>query len=144
MNVERVTQIFHGHRRTFDVPAGTTRANASVPEVFSGLRGFPQSKIASVSLFVPVGLDAGARLNSRHVDFRKAAVCRKPGNAVVNRTVALIGDTLLAKTLDKSNHVVNMIRSTNELLRLLEVKRIHISKECLDIFLSVFADADFR
>src|SRR5438128_7355364 len=41
MNVQGFTEIFHGHGRTFDVPARAARADFRFPKMFTGFRRFP-------------------------------------------------------------------------------------------------------
>ena len=50
MDVEGLAQVFHAHRRAFDMPAGTARAPGAVPGGFARLGSFPQRKIRRVFL----------------------------------------------------------------------------------------------
>src|SRR4051812_33181243 len=52
MDIERLAQEFHAHRRAFDVPAGPARSPRAVPLWLARLGGFPQGEIAGVALLV--------------------------------------------------------------------------------------------
>src|ERR1700722_2830773 len=65
VNVQSFTQIFHGHRRTFNVPTGAARPNAGLPEMLAFLRRLPQREIASAFFFVAVHVHASAGLDAR-------------------------------------------------------------------------------
>src|SRR5262249_57555932 len=57
VNVERLAERFHRHRRAFDVPTGTALAQFRLPERLARLRGFPQHKITDVFLVIFVGVN---------------------------------------------------------------------------------------
>src|SRR5712664_2250256 len=74
VNVQRVSQIFHGHRGALDVPARPAGPDWRFPEVLTGLRRFPQGEIPSAFFFVAIIVDARAGLNSRQVNLRELSV----------------------------------------------------------------------
>jgi hypothetical protein len=41
VNIERFTEVFHGHGGAFDVPARPAGADRSLPETFARLGRFP-------------------------------------------------------------------------------------------------------
>src|SRR5438128_11029515 len=88
MNIKSLSQVFHRHRRAFNVPAWPAVSQAGVPGrlVRSRCR-FPQSEIARVFLLVTVCIDAFARAGyvACKVNPRELAVFRERANAIINR-----------------------------------------------------------
>src|ERR1700722_5056551 len=68
VNVQGLTKIFHGHRRTFDVPTRAALTDGRLPEMLAGLWCFPKSKVSCALFFVAIDIDARAGLNSCHVN----------------------------------------------------------------------------
>ena len=101
VNVQRVAQIFHGHGGAFDVPAGASRADRRLPEMFAGLGRFPQGEVARVVLVVAIHVHARAGLHAAHVDFRKLAVRRKFRDAEIGRAFAGVRESLFGEPLDQ-------------------------------------------
>src|SRR6267154_6825339 len=81
VNVQRLAQILHSHRRAFNVPPGTPRADGGLPKMFSKFRRLPQRKIARAFFFVAVVVHARARLNPRQIDLRELSVLGKLSDA---------------------------------------------------------------
>src|SRR5690242_7838270 len=69
MDIQSVTQIFHSHRGTLDVPARASGTNARLPEEFAGLGRLPQRKVACIRFLVTIHVHTRASLNSAHVHF---------------------------------------------------------------------------
>ncbi len=90
VNIQCLAEIFHGHRGTLNVPAGSPRAERCVPEMLPRFRRFPQRKIPRTLFFVAIVVDARARLNARQIDFRQLSVLGEFRDAVINRTFARI------------------------------------------------------
>src|SRR5882724_2098277 len=89
MNVERLTEIFHRHRRAFDMPAGPATSDFRVPGWFVWIGWFfPKRKVARIFLLIFVGIDAFAATDNvaGKVDLRELAVFRKRTNPIVDRT----------------------------------------------------------
>ena len=142
VDVERIAEIFHGHRGAFDVPAGAAGADGRLPEMLAGLRRFPQREIARVVLFVLVDVHTRARLHAGDIDFRELAVGGKFRDAVVDRAVARVGEALLLQSFDQRDHVVDVIGGADELFGHLDVQRVDILEKRLDVFFGVLANAD--
>ena len=88
VDVERLAQIFHGHRGALDVPAGTPAPELRVPRgLVRRLRPFPESEIARVLLLILVRIDALARAGdvAREIYLRELAVFGKRADAVIDR-----------------------------------------------------------
>src|SRR5277367_6846425 len=90
VNVERLTEIFHSHRGTLDMPARAAFADGCLPEMLAGLRRFPEGEIARVGFFVLVHIHSRACLDAGHINFRELAVLRKLRNSIVNRALAVV------------------------------------------------------
>ena len=52
VNIQRLAQIPHRHRRTFDMPARTSIAKGCVPKRLIAFAPFPQHEVAGIGLFV--------------------------------------------------------------------------------------------
>ena len=141
VNIERVAQIFHGHRRAFHVPAGTSRADSRLPEMLSRLWRLPQGEITGIVLFVLVDVDARARFHSVHVDFRKLSVVGELRDAEIDGAVARVGKPFLLELLDQRDHVLNVIGRADKLFRHFDIERARVFEKRANIFLRVFADA---
>ena len=86
MDVEMVAQERAGHRRAFDMPAGTPLAPRARPRRLARLRMLPQHEIERVVLGLRY-LDALARIEIVERFARKLAVARKIAHRVVDVTV---------------------------------------------------------
>src|SRR5712691_10262982 len=84
VNVDRLTEILHGHRGALDVPAGAAATDGCVPEMLAGFGSFPEGKIAGAFFFVAVDIDAGAGLDAGDIDLGELAVVGEFGDAVVD------------------------------------------------------------
>src|SRR6266446_9698807 len=87
VNIQRLSEILHGHCGTLNVPSGTPRPKRSFPEMLSRLRRFPQRKISRTLFFVAIVVDARARLNPGQIDLREFPVRGKFRDAVINGTI---------------------------------------------------------
>ena len=130
VNVQRLAQIFHGHRGTFNVPAGAAGAERRFPEMLSRLGGLPQRKIPRAFFFVAIVVHPRAVLNSAHIDFREFSVAGKFRDAVIDRAFAGIREGFLLQPLDQFHHIVDMIRRADPMLRRLDAQRLAIVEEC--------------
>src|SRR5439155_4114351 len=142
MDVQGFSQIFHGHRGTFDVPSGAPATYGCVPEMFAGFWGFPESKIASAFFFIPVDINASTGLYSSDVNFGKLSVVGEFGNAIVDGTLAGVCVGLFLEALDELDHGIDVVGGANPVLGRLDAEGLTIIEEGLDEFLSVVANAD--
>src|SRR5271169_7120964 len=129
VNVQRLAQILHGHRGAFDMPAGAALADGRFPEMLTGLRRFPQRKVARALFFVAVHIYTRTRLNPSHVKIRKPAVLRELRDAVIDRAFDWIGKSLPLEPLDQLDHVVDMVRGPDPVLWRLDAERLAIVEE---------------
>src|SRR5688500_20340463 len=93
------------------MPTRTSPSDGSIPGGFcfrSGL--FPQREIARIFLLILIREYSFARPGniSGKVNLRKFAVLGKRRNAIVNRSVRLVGVGGVEQTLDQRNHSGNM------------------------------------
>src|SRR5258708_15720377 len=96
MQIKTLSQFLHRHCRTFQVPAGTSRANRSIPGSFAGLGRLPQSKIARAVLVIFVQVDTGSVAHFAEVLLREFSIAWKAGDAKVIRPIlGAIGYILL-------------------------------------------------
>src|ERR1700686_4253593 len=77
VNVQSFAEIFHGHGGAFDVPAGSARADACLPEMLAGVGSFPESESAGVVFVVAIVVYAGAGFHSSDIYFGELAVIRE-------------------------------------------------------------------
>src|SRR5262249_60047867 len=77
VNVQRFTEILHGHRGAFNVTAGAARADFRFPEMFTGLGRFPERKVPRALFFVTIVVHSRAGLSFGQINFGKIAVCWK-------------------------------------------------------------------
>src|SRR5712692_2002765 len=95
VNIEMMAQASRGHRRTFDMPAGTTLAPGRVPTRLAGLGRFPQYEIERIALG-QIGLDPRPDLQTIERFPRQRAVVRELAHPVINiSVVAGIGVTFI-------------------------------------------------
>src|SRR5260370_11926850 len=63
VDIQRLAEVLHGHRGTFNVPAGAPGTDRCLPEALSRFRRFPQLKIPRAPFSVATVITARARLN---------------------------------------------------------------------------------
>src|SRR5258708_4726411 len=93
VQVERLSQIFHCHRRAFYVPTRTPATKRSIPTgllVFAD--EFPKRKIASIFLFVFVSVHTFTAAGdvAREIYFRELAVFGKSRNSIINLAIGFV------------------------------------------------------
>ena len=91
-----------------------------------------------------IDVHTGAGLHAGYVDFRKLSVRWKLRDAVIDGTFASVGEALFLELFDQRDHVFDVIRRADELFRHLDVQRVDVFEEGLDVFVREFADADSR
>src|SRR5206468_12233945 len=92
VEVERLSEIFHGHRRTLDVPARTSGTPRAVPRWLARLRAFPEREITRIALAL-VDLDARAGEELVEVLPGEPAVGREATDLEVHVAVDGVGVT---------------------------------------------------
>src|SRR6202034_3104068 len=84
----------------------------------------------------------GASLHASYVDFRKLSVRGELRDAVIDGTFAFVGEALFLELLDQRDHVFDVISGADKLFGHLDVQRVDVLEEGLDVFVREFADAD--
>src|SRR5580698_576609 len=110
--------------------------------MFTGFGSFPESEIAGVVFFVAIIIHAGAGFHSADINFRKLAVIRKFGDAVVDRTFTGIGEAFFLEAGNERYHVFDVVGGAHGLFGLVEVQRVHVLQESFYVLLGVLADGD--
>ncbi len=115
VDVEALAQRGAAHGRAFDVPAGTSGAEGTVPLGLGrllGLGGFPQHEVKRIVLALQHGHAlAGAQLVQRLA--RKLAVARELAHRVVHvAAAALVGQALVLQPADQGQHLRHVFGGT--------------------------------
>ena len=142
VNIKRLSEILHGHRRAFNVPAGTPRPDTRFPEMLARFRRLPHCEITRVVFFVLIHVHARAGLHSGHVDFGKLSVSGELRDSEIDGAFALVSKTLFLQLLDQRDHVFDVICRADQLLGHLDMQCVNILEEPADVFVGVFANAD--
>src|SRR3954469_20874872 len=103
--VESRAEILHRHGGAFNVPAGPSIAERSIPGRLSIFFRFPEHEIPGVRLFVFIGVDAGSGTDPAEIVVRQLAIAWKAGNAEVSGTFARVGTALFGEILDGAHHL---------------------------------------
>ena len=93
VQVESLAEIFHRHRRAFDMPPRPPAAEWSIPTWFLVLADqFPKGEITCVLFVVFIGIDALAAAGdiARKIDLRQLAILWKRSDAVIDRPFGFI------------------------------------------------------
>src|SRR5262249_22636274 len=110
VHVKAFAQVFHGHHRALDVPAGASGTDAGLPLRLTRLGGLPQREVAGVIFFVFIQVNAGAVFHALEVFFRELAIRGKLGNTeVIGAVFATVGVALLDQGGDKIRHLTDVI-----------------------------------
>ena len=139
MDVERLAEVLHRHGGALDVPAGAAGAQGAVPIGLALLARFPEHEVAGVLLVVLVGVHAGAVENALEVGVRELAVGGEGRDAEVDRAIAFVSVAAGGEALDERDHVLNVIRGSHHVFRLLEAQGVGILAEGAGVDLGVFA-----
>ncbi len=129
VDVEGLSQVFHGHGRAFDVPSGEAmRAENRVPlHEVAGI-GLPESEIRRVPLF-GIDLDAGTGLQGIDPVAGKPAVGRKGADVEVDVLPHPVGMPRFQKPPDQSDHLRDVPGGTRIVMGGLDVKGLQIRKK---------------
>src|SRR5512143_592530 len=133
VDVEGFAQMLEPHGRTFDVPAGPSRAPGAVPGGLSLLRRLPESEVEGV-LFSFVYFDAGACLQFFEVPFGELAVLLETGYAAIHVASDGISVSLLYEALDDFDHLRNVLRGLWLHIRPADAQALHVLLVGGDIF----------
>jgi len=145
VQIEAVTEKFHGHCRALDVPSRPAFTEWRLPGGFARLGCLPQREVAHGVLLVFVGIHACAVFNAFEVFLGKLAVLRKTRNAEIPAAVfGLVGDVLCCKPLNQRDHVRNILCGQRDCFRALNAECVGILKKSLRIFRGVLADRHIR
>src|SRR6266480_5290750 len=77
MNVERLSEVLHAHRRAFDVPAGPARPQRRLQRLLAWFARLPEDEVPRVILAVLIDVDPGSRLQAAYIEMRQRAIARK-------------------------------------------------------------------
>ena len=109
VEVERLSEIFHGHRRTLDVPARTSGTPRAVPRRLARFRALPEREITRVALAL-VDLDAGAGEELVEVLAGEPAVGREATDLEIDVAVDRVGVTGRHQPSDELDHLRHVLR----------------------------------
>src|SRR5687767_8117134 len=130
------------------MPTRTSASDGSIPGGFCFRSGLlPQREIARIFLLVLIREYSFARPGniSGKVNLRKFAVLGKRRNAIVNRSVRLVGVVGVEQTLDQRNHFGNMSSRAGHDVRPFTTQRIEVFPQGLDVFggVVVYCESSF-
>src|SRR6185369_14030157 len=92
VNVERLAEVLHRHRRAFEVPTRTALAKRRLPaRLLLLFRLLPQNEVSRVILFVFIRIDSRAEDIGFKFQTGKFSITRKGTDAIVQRAVAGVG-----------------------------------------------------
>src|SRR5262249_53103428 len=146
MDVERLTQILHGHRGALDVPAGPSPPERGVPGRSDAfvlrLRPLPESEVSRRLLVVLVRGHSGTWPQAGAVEVGEAAIGRKARNAEVDVAVSLVRIAAGQQPVDQSHHLLYMPGRAWIDLGVLGPQQAHVLEEDLLPSARELADAD--
>ena len=145
VQVERLSQILHRHRRALDVPARTPASPWRIPSyrAVALLPSLPKREVTDILLVVFVGRAPGAGLLMIEVDMSQLAVARELSHVEVDRpVVAFVGHALLNQLRDERYHLRNVVGRRRIHLRRLNVKLLQIGEERILVSLGVIGKRD--
>src|ERR1039457_403578 len=131
VNVEALTEQGHAHGRAFDVPAGSSPADACVPADLVRAHSFPEREIADVFLGVVVGVDPSAGAGHEPFGIRAAepAVCRECRDVEVVAAVGAIRRAGAPEALDEVDHLLDVLGGARIAVRGADAERVAILLE---------------
>ncbi len=107
MEVDRLSQVVHGHGRTFHVPPGTPGTPGAVPEGLLPPAAFPEREVQGVPFFF-TGFNPGPGQELLPFLAGKSAIGRKTGGIEIDITRTLIGQPFLLQAADQSHDLGDM------------------------------------
>src|SRR5687767_6901714 len=119
------------------MPTRTSTSDGSIPGGFCfRSRLLPEREIARIFLLVLIREYSFARPGnvSGKVNLRKFAILGKRRNAIVNRSIRLVGVVGVEQTLDQRNHFGNVSRGARHDVRSFTTERIEVFPQRLDVF----------
>src|SRR5260221_9856549 len=103
MDIDLFTQRFHCHRRTLDMPAGTSMTPGALPPRLFRFRCFPEGKVTRVTLAL-VWLDPPSGLHRLQVSFGKLPIAGKGVSGEIDVAVAFPLEHIRVPLLDELLH----------------------------------------
>ena len=133
VEVKRLTEILHRHRRALDVPARASFPPRAVPRGLARLCRLPQSEVHRMMLRL-VDLDARTCLHVIKTASAEASVRSKCLNAVVDvACLRNVGIAALDQRLDHVDDVVHRLGDARKYISTMHIQRIHRRKVGGDI-----------
>ena len=140
MDVDRLAQVLHAHRRALDVPARASLAPGRIPRRLARLLRLPEREVHRVAL-VGVGVDARAGLQVVKVLPAELAVGGEGLRVVVDvAVVAGVGEALGLQLLDQVDDLGDMLRRLGVDGRPLDAQRVRVRVVFLDEALAQLLD----
>lgn len=132
VDIQRLAEVFHAHRRAFDMPARTAHPPRRFPRRLARLLRFPDGEIHRMAL-VRVNVDARAALQILKVLAAELAVAGERLRIVVNvAVVAGIGQALVDQLLNQRDDIRDMLGRARIDRRALDAQRIRVGVIFLD------------
>src|SRR3989442_14123621 len=103
MDIDLLTQHFHCHSRTLDMPTRTSMTPGAIPPRFSWFSCFPEGKVTRVT-FALVWLETPSGLHSLLVSFGKLPIARKGISGEIDVAVAFPLENISVPFLDELLH----------------------------------------
>ncbi len=132
VDVESLTQVFHAHGGTFEVPARPARPPGRLPTGLTRFGSLPEDEIADVILTVIVTGDPLTLPNLGEVNAGEAPIVGIGGDAEEHRVLLHIGVASLDQTLDHRDHFADMPGGTGILVGRESVQHSHVAMEGFD------------
>src|SRR5439155_14710931 len=126
VDVQRLPQEAHAHRRALDVPARPSRSPRAVPLRLARLGAFPQGEVARVALLV-ADLDAGPGFQLLRVAIAELAIVRVAGDVEVDIAVGRVGKPPVNQSLDHGDDVADVLRGPRHVVDAGDVEPLEIA-----------------
>ena len=140
VNVERLPQVLHAHRRALDVPAGPSRAQRRFPGLLPGFARLPESEVSGIVLAVFIDIDPRARLQAADIEVGQRPIARKARDPIVGRAVRNVGVPIFGEPFDQRHHLEDVPRSARVMLGPFDPQRIEILEKRVDVLLGELVD----
>ena len=142
VDIQRLAEVFHAHRRAFDMPARTAHPPWRFPRRLARLLRLPDGEIHRMAL-VRVNVDARAALQILKVLAAELAVAGERLRIVVNvAVVAGIGQALVDQLLNQRDDIRDMLGRARIDRRALDAQRIRVGVIFLDEAIAQLLDGD--
>ncbi len=108
VNVERLPEVLHAHRRAFDMPARTTGSPGAVPCRLARPGSLPHGEVGRVA-FAVAGFDASSRQHFVDASPAQFAVIVIPLDLKVDVTIERISMAVFDERADHLEHLVDVL-----------------------------------